>query len=163
MLVIICIVFKIIIDLFLKTKTGFMLRAVGSNEKMCVSMGRDSGNYKILGLAMANGMVAMAGAVYSQWTNVYDNNSGVGMVVIALASVIIGTAIFKNLRFVKGTTAVLVGALIYTGALNIIIAFGVPSGYLKLIMAVLFAVILILNNSVLSGGKKIKNREKHHA
>ena len=112
---------------------------------------------------MANGMVAMAGAVYSQWTNFYDNSSGVGMVVIALASVIIGTAIFKNPKRVKGTTAVVVGALIYTAALNVIIAFGVDSVYLKLIMAVLFAIILILNNTVLAGGKKIKHKEKNHA
>lgn len=151
--VILAVVFKILIDLFLKTKTGFMLRAVGNNEQMCTSLGKDSGNYKILGLALANAMVALAGGVYGQWMNYYDNTSGTGMVVIALASVIIGTALFRKLYKVRGTTAVLVGALIYTACLNVVIAFGVPSSYLKLIMAALFAVILVLNRTVLSKSK----------
>lgn len=153
-LLVITMIFKVLIDLFLKTKTGFMLRAVGSNEKYCTSMGLDSGNYKIIGLAIANGMVALGGAVFSQWMNFYDNTSGVGMVVIALASVIIGSAVFKKVPKIKGTTSAVVGALIYTACLNIIIALGIDSVYLKLIMAILFAIILVLNNTVFSKGKK---------
>ncbi|MEG2002908.1 MAG: ABC transporter permease [Clostridia bacterium] len=157
-LLLIVVAFKILIDIFLKTKTGFMLRAVGSNEKFCASMGRDSGNYKIMGLGAANGMVALGGAVYSQMMNFYDNTSGVGMVVLALASVIIGCAVFRKLPKVKGTTAVLVGALIYTACLNVIVVtlsiFNIGSEYLKLVMAILFAVILVLNNTLLSKGKK---------
>lgn len=159
--VILIAVFKIIIDLFLKTKTGFMLKAVGNNEQMCTTLGVDTGNYKILGLALANAMVALAGGVYGQWMNYYDNTSGIGMVVLALASVIIGCAIFKKVNIVKGTTAVIVGALIYTACLNIVIALGVPSSYLKLIMAILFAIILVLNKTLLKQGvsrkKEVKN------
>ena len=154
-LVIVVAALKILIDLFLKTKTGFMLRAVGNNEQMCTSLGCNSGRYKILGLVIANGMVGLAGAIYSQYMNYFDNTSGTGMVVIALASVIIGCAIFRNVKFVKGTTAVIVGALIYTAALNFVIAIGVPTTYLKLFMAAIFALILILNRFVLNREKRI--------
>ena len=155
-LVIVIIVIKIALDLFFKTKRGYMLKAVGDNEQMATSLGINTGIYKIIGLCLANGLVAMAGAMYSQYMNYFDNTSGTGMVVIALASVIIGTAIFKKAKIIKGTTAAIIGALIYTGALNILIALGVPTTYLKLLMAVAFALILILNNFLFSREKKIK-------
>jgi len=155
-LVVVVVLFKVLMDLFFKTKRGFMLRAVGDNEQMGTSLGSNVGFYKIFGLCLANGLVAIAGALYSQYMNYFDNTSGTGMVVIALASVIIGTALFKKAKIIKGTTAVIIGALIYTGALNIVIALGVPSTYLKLVMAFAFAVILILNNFVLNNKKKLK-------
>jgi len=155
-LVIVVVLLKIILDLFLKTKTGFMLRAVGNNEQMCTSLGSDCGTYKILGLVIANAMVGLAGAIYGQYMNYFDNTSGTGMVVIALASVIIGCALFKNAKHIKGTTAVIVGAIIYTAALNVVIAIGVPTTYLKLVMAVIFAIILVLNGFVLNKDKKAR-------
>lgn len=160
-LIVIVVLIKVLMDLFFKTKSGFMLRAVGDNEQMGISLGSNSGFYKILGLCLANGLVALAGAIYSQYMNYFDNTSGTGMVVIALASVIIGTAIFKHARFIKGTTAAIVGALIYTAVLNIIIALGVPTIYLKLVMALSFLVILVLNYYFFSRDKKIKKGEKH--
>ena len=160
-LLVIVIVIKVLMDLFFKTKRGYMLRAVGDNEQMGISLGSNSGFHKIFGLCLANGLVALAGAIYSQYMNYFDNTSGTGMVVIALASVIIGTAIFKHVKFVKGTTAAIVGALIYTAVLNIIIALGVPTIYLKLVMALSFLVILILNYYFFSRDKKIKKGEKH--
>lgn len=155
-LLLVVMAFKYILDWFLKTKAGFMLRAVGNNEQMCTSLGCDAGNYKILGLVIANGMVALGGCIYSQYMTYFDNQSGTGMVVIALASVIIGCAIFKNVKNVKGTTASIIGALIYTAGLNIAIACGIPTTYLKLLMAVLFAIILVLNNTVFSKNKKME-------
>ena len=153
-LIILVIIVKVLLDLFLKTKRGFMLRAIGNNEQMGTSLGVNIGLYKILGLVIANGMVGLAGAIYSQYMRYFDNTSGTGMVVIALASVIIGVAIFRNAKIVRGTTAVIVGALIYTAALNIIIALGVPTTYLKLFMALAFAVVLIVNNYLASKKKK---------
>ena len=162
-LLVIVILIKVMMDLFFKTKSGYMLRAVGDNEQMSIALGSNSGFYKILGLCLANGLVALAGAIYSQYMNYYDNTSGTGMVVIALASVIIGTAIFKNVRFVKGTTAAIIGALIYTAVLNLIIALGVPTFYLKLVMAVAFLVILILNTYIFSKEKRHKKGGVNHA
>lgn len=145
-LTLIVVFIKFALDLFFKTKCGYMLRAVGDNEQMSTSLGSNIGIYKIIGLCLANGLVAMAGAMYSQYMNYFDNTSGTGMVVIALASVIIGTSIFRKVSIFKGTTTSIIGALIYTGALNIVIALGVPTIYLRLMMAVAFALILILNN-----------------
>ena len=155
-MLVIVILIKVLMDLFFKTKSGYMLRAVGDNEQMSIALGSNSGFYKILGLCLANGLVALAGAIYSQYMTYYDNTSGTGMVVIALASVIIGTAIFKNLKIIKGTTAAIIGALIYTAVLNAIIALGVPTLYLKLVMAGAFLIILILNTYVFSKEKKNK-------
>lgn len=161
-ILVIVIIIKVLMDLFFKTKRGYMLRAVGDNEQMGISLGANSGFYKIFGLCLANGLVALAGAIYSQYMNYFDNTSGTGMVVIALASVIIGVAIFKNVRFIKGTTAAIIGALIYTSALNIVIALGVPTTYLKLVMALSFLVILVLNLFVFSKDKKSKKGENKH-
>lgn len=153
-LLIIVILIKIILDLFFQTKRGYMLKAIGNNEQMGTSLGVNIGVYKVLGLVLANSMVGLAGAIYSQYMRYFDNTSGTGMVVIALASVIIGVAIFRKTRFVKGTTAAIIGALIYTSALNIVIALGVPTTYLKLIMALAFAIVLIVNNYLVSKKKK---------
>ena len=161
-MLVIVILIKVLMDLFFKTKSGYMLRAVGDNEQMSIALGSNSGFYKILGLCLANGLVALAGAIYSQYMTYYDNTSGTGMVVIALASVIIGTAIFKNLKIIKGTTAAIIGALIYTAVLNAIIALGVPTLYLKLVMAGAFLIILILNTYVFSKEKKNKKGVVNH-
>ncbi|MBP5343283.1 ABC transporter permease [bacterium] len=158
-LVVIVLIMKIMLDLFFKTQRGFMLRAVGNNEQMSTSLGSNIGIYKVLGLSIANGMVGLAGAIYSQYMNYFDNTSGTGMVVIALASVIIGIAIFSKARIIKGTTAAIIGAIIYTAALNLVIAIGVPTTYLKLFMALAFALVLILNNYLIDKKKKIKREE----
>lgn len=137
---------KLIIDLFLKTKLGYMLRATGDNEMLVVSLGKDSGTYKILGLALANGFVAMSGALYANLFSQYDNSCGSGKVVMALASVIIGMAVFSKIRFVADTTAVIFGAVIYSLCLNYLVLVDTNGIYLKLLNAVMFALILIFND-----------------
>ncbi|MFR7855487.1 MAG: ABC transporter permease, partial [Acutalibacteraceae bacterium] len=123
----------------------YMLRATGDNEKLVTSLGRDSGNYKILGLALANGFVAVSGAVYSNLYMQYDNTSGSGKVVLALASVIIGTAVFSRIKFIKDTTAVILGAIVYSLCLNYLVLIDKNGIYLKLLNAVMFTLILIFN------------------
>ena len=142
------IVIKILLELFFKSKAGMMLIATGNNETLITSLGKDVGFYKILGLSIANGLVGFAGALYAQMTMNYDNTSGTGKVVLALASVIIGLAIFSKAKFVKPTTAVIVGALIYALALNYFTLVDKNGTYLKLMNAVAFALILIINNLV---------------
>lgn len=163
MLLVIVIVLKLAVDLFLKTKAGYMLRATGDNERVAITLAKNAGNYKIFGLAFANGFVAMSGAIYSQLFMSYDNNSGTGKAVLALASVIIGTAIFSNIKFVKDTTAVVIGAIVYSLCLNYLVLVDKDGIYLKFLNAVLFALILIFNDkisaflrkrSVSKGGKK---------
>ena len=150
---------KIILDLFFKTKFGFMLKATGDNETLVTSLGKDVGFYKIIGLAIANGLVGFGGALYAQLTLNYDNTCGSGKVVLALASVIIGTAIFSKAKFVKPTTQVIVGAIIYALCLNYFTLVDTNGLYLKLMNAVCFAVILIVNNYL----KKSKVKKSTHA
>ncbi len=154
---------KLIIDIFLKTKMGYMLKATGSNEKLVVSLGKDVGFYKVLGLALANGFVAVSGGLYSNLYMQYDNTSGSGKVVLALASVIIGTAVFSRIRFIKDTTAVIFGAIIYSLCLNYLVLIDTNGIYLKLLNAVMFALILILNEktSFLFRGKLKKGAVKN--
>ncbi len=149
-LVVIVIAVKIIIDIFLKTKLGYMLKATGSNEKLVISLGKNSGNYKILGLALANGFVSVSGALYANMYMQYDNTCGSGKVVMALASVIIGVTVFSGIRFIKDTTAVIIGAVIYSLCLNYLVLVDTGGIYLKLLNAVLFAVILIFNDRISS-------------
>ena len=137
---------KIIIDLFLKTKLGYMLRATGDNEMLVVSLGKDSGTYKILGIALANGFVSMSGALYANLFSQYDNSCGSGKVVMALASVIIGMAVFSKIRFMSDTTAVIFGAVIYSLCLNYLVLVDTNGIYLKLLNALMFALILIFND-----------------
>jgi len=157
-LLVILIAFKVLIDVFLKTKLGFMIRATGSNEQLVISMGRDPGNYKILGLSIANGLVGISGCLYSQLMFQYDNTCGAGKVVIALAAVIMGVTIFSNARFVKGTTAVCIGAVIYSLALYYFTLVDTNGIFLKLFNAVFFALVIILSSKykeLHSGGLKV--------
>ena len=139
---------KLLIDLFFKTKFGYMLRATGDNERLVTSLGRDPGNYKIAGLAIADGFVAVSGALYSQLYASYDNNSGSGKVVLALASVIIGMALFSGAKHIKSTSAVIFGAVIYSLCLNYLVLVDREGIYLKLLNAALFALILIFNDKL---------------
>ncbi len=156
------IVIKIIIDLFMKTRLGYMLRATGDNESTVIAGGRDAGIYKIIGLALANGLAGTSGALYSQLYMQYDNNSGSGKVVLALASVIIGTAVFSGIPKVKNTTAVIMGAVVYSLCLNYLSLADTSGIYLKLLNAVLFAIILIFNDKIsrFFSGRRSKTPKK---
>lgn len=143
---------KILLDLYLKTKSGFLLRAVGDNDKLVTSLAKDQGNVKILGLAIANGLVALAGSIFCQEQRVFEISMGTGAIVIGLASVIIGTSIFKNVSLLKTTTAVLIGSVIYKGCVAAALRSFEPQD-MKLITAILFLVILVIS---MDRKKKVK-------
>lgn len=145
---------KYLLDAYLKTKSGFMLRAVGDNDTIVTSLGVDKGKIKIMGLAVANGLVALSGCMFAQQQRYFDISMGTGTVVIGLASVIIGTSIFKNISFLKVTSSVIVGSLIYKGCVALAIRIGLESRDLKLVTAVLFLIILVLGNE---RKKKVKS------
>ncbi len=144
-LLIIVIIMKIVLDLYLKTKSGYLLRAVGDNDTLVTSLAKDKGAVKIVGLAIANAFVALSGCIYVQDAGFFEISTGTGAIVIGLASVIIGTNIFKKLTFVKATTAVIVGSIIYKACVALAIAAGLATTDMKLITAVLFLVILVIS------------------
>lgn len=135
---------KILLDLFLGTKAGYLLRAAGDNATVVTALAKDQGNVKIIGLAIANGLVAFAGGIFCQEERVFEISSGTGAMVIGLASVIIGTSIFKNVSVLKTTTAVLIGSVIYKACVAIALRSFEPQD-MKLITAVLFLIILVVS------------------
>ena len=137
---------KILLDLFLKTRAGYLLRAVGDNEVLVTSLAKDKGMVKILGLALANGFVALAGCVYCQQKGFFEVSTGTGTMVIGLASVIIGTKLLKRFHGVKATTAVIFGSIVHKACVSLAIALGMAASDLKLITAVLFLIILVASN-----------------
>ena len=149
---VITVVSKVLLDLYLKTKSGFLLRAAGDNDVLVTSLAKDQGNVKILGLAIANGLVSLAGCIFCQEQKVFEISSGTGAIVIGLASVIIGTSLFKKLTFMKATTAVLIGSVIYKACVAAALKFFEPQD-MKLITAVLFLIILIIG---MERRKKVK-------
>lgn len=136
---------KLLLDLYFRTKNGLLLRAVGDNGALVTSLARNKGNMKILGLVIANALVALAGGVVCQEQRSFSATMGIGQVVFGLATVIIGVSLFRRLSFVKGTTAVLAGSILYKLCIQIAINAGLPANMLKLITAVLFLLVLVLS------------------
>lgn len=141
---ILAVVCKIILDLYMNTKSGYLLRAVGDNETVVTALAKDQGNVKIVGLAIANGLVSLAGCVFAQEERVFEISMGTGAIVIGLASVIIGTSIFKKISYVKTTTAVIIGSIIYKACVAVAIRNFEPQA-MKLITAILFLIILVIS------------------
>lgn len=165
-LLVIVLICKILLDLYLKTKSGYLLRAAGDNDVLVTSLAKDKGMVKILGLAIANGFAALAGSVYCQKTGFFEISIGTGTIVNGLANVIIGIQLFKRFGFVKSTTAVIAGSIIYKACVAIALNMGgqyalgryiltipIVASDLKLITAILFLVILVISGN---GRKKVK-------
>lgn len=153
------VVLKIIIDLYLKTKSGMLLRATGSNQQYVVMLAKNPAATKILGLAIGNGLAATSGAVIAQSTETANTTMGVGMVVFGLSSVIIGLSVFRRVGFMKATTMVILGTIIYKACLQIAVVIGLPSEYNKALMAVLFVFALVFSGTL--KGRTKKRREKN--
>ena len=134
---------KLLLDWFLQTKAGFLLRAAGDNASVVTTLSRNQGHVKIIGLMIANALVALSGAVMCQQQRFFDISMGTGTMVIGLASVIIGTNLLKNVRFMRSTTMVLIGSILYKACVSIAISLGMEAVMMKLITAVLFLLILL--------------------
>lgn len=152
---VIAILFKLILDAYLKTKNGLLLRATGNNTQFVSMLAQDPGRSKIIGLAISNGYSAVAGALIATSRGNANQGMGIGMVVIGLASVIIGLSVFGKLRFMKPTTMVILGSVIYQACLALATYLGVPSAYNKFIMAVLFTIALVISGTLKKGESRV--------
>ncbi|MGN1020393.1 MAG: ABC transporter permease [Aristaeellaceae bacterium] len=142
-ILVIVLIAKLLLDWYLKTKAGFLLRAAGDNPSVVSTLARDVGTTKIIGLMIANALVALSGAVMAQHQRSFDISMGTGTMVTGLASVIIGTNLFKNLGWMKSTTMVIIGSVLYKLCVSAAISCGLEAQDMKLITAVLFLLILI--------------------
>ena len=147
----IVIVCKILLDLFLKTKSGLLLRATGDNDRYTTMLGKNPGTVKIFGLMLGNGFAALAGSVIAQNKGSADQQMGTGMVVLGLASVIIGISLFRRVRFMKGTTMVILGSVIYKASYQIVLTLGIPTEWNNFVKAAIFLIALVL------GGKQVRD------
>jgi putative ABC transport system permease protein len=144
-LLIIAAIMKLILDIYLKTRSGYLLRAVGDNDTLVTSLAKDKGTVKIVGLAIANAYVALAGSIYAQMSGFFEVSTGTGTVVIGLASVIIGTNLFKRMPL-RATTSVIIGSILYKACVAAAISFGMEARDLKLITSILFLLILVVSH-----------------
>ena len=130
--------FKLILDLYLSTKSGFILRAAGDNENLVVTLAKNPGKVKITGLAIANGLISASGCIYLQYIKSFNVSAGTGSLVIGLAAVIIGMTLFGRLRFMKPTTGVIFGMIIYKAFISLAMLVGLESKDTNLVVALLF-------------------------
>ncbi len=157
---IIVLLVKCVLDWYLKTKSGYLLKAVGDNETLVTSMGIDKGKIKILGLAIANGLVSLGGSMFAQQQRFFDASMGVGTAVIGLASVIIGTALFGQISVFGFSISVILGSILYKGCVAAAIRIGLQSTDLKLVTAVLFLLILVLSSRIEKHQGKKRRKER---
>ena len=184
--VLIAFIIKMVIDYILTSKFGFALRALGNNEQLVVSLGVNEKRLKIFGLMLANGVVALSGALFAQNIKVADLQSGVGTIVIGLAAIILGLGVLKKSRVINEVSIVTIGSLMYYFIINlalmsnswtrsiyeslhfndnVIKILEVKPTDVKLITAVILAAILwneLINKSK-KGKKKVKLIEKGEA
>ncbi|MBC8568420.1 ABC transporter permease [Mogibacterium sp. NSJ-24] len=129
---------------FLKTRKGFALRATGDNEEMVRAAGISSDNMKLLGLSVSNGLVGLAGGMLAQYQGYSDVGMGTGMVVIGLASVIIGEVLFGTGGLLRRLIAVALGAVVYRMVIGVALYLGMPPTDLKLVSAVIVTIALAM-------------------
>ncbi|MFG0211935.1 ABC transporter permease [Brevibacillus porteri] len=130
-------VLKLIIDWFLHTDMGLDLRATGDNSKMIRSFGVNTDSTTIIGLALSNGLVALAGAWVAQYQGFADVGMGIGMIVIGLASVIVGEVLFGSSSIFRVTLAVILGSIVYRLVIALALDAGLNPSDMKLITALI--------------------------
>lgn len=161
-LIIIVVMVKILMDLFLKTEVGYLLIATGDNETLVKSLGENSNKYILIGLMLSNGLVALSGALMAQFQGFADINMGTSIIVVALASIIIGDTVFRNSRKLRGTTRAIIGAVTYKCIGAVAIDLGLSPTDLKGISA-LIVIIFLSYNTFSPRLIKIKKTKKEGA
>lgn len=157
-LIVIVLLIKFLMDMFLKTERGYLLIATGDNETLVKSLGVNCNTYKLLGLMLSNGIVAVSGALMGQLQGFADINMGASIIVSALASIIIGDTFLKNSKKLNGTTRAILGAISYKIIGGLALEIGLAPTDLKAISAII--VILFIGYNNLSILEFIKKEEK---
>ena len=161
------IVIKLLLDAYFHTKSGLLLRAVGDNATLVTTLAKDRGTVKILGLVISNALVAFGGSmvsvIFCHEPRSFSATMGTGQLVYGLAAVIIGVSIIHfytgtrlarglrksgPLRFLgspQGTTAVVLGSVLYKLCIQVAMSLGLPTNMMKLITAALFLLVLVLS------------------
>ncbi len=160
-LIIIVSAVKIAMDAFLKTEIGYLLIATGDNETLVKSLGEDSNKYKLIGLMLSNGLVSLSGAMMAQYQGFAEITMGTGIIVVAIASIIVGDTVLKSKKL-KNTTRAIMGALAYKFIGAVAIDLGLEPTDLKAINAIIVIAFLSYNtfSPEFKKVKKIKSVEE---
>ncbi|XBH21146.1 ABC transporter permease [Jonesiaceae bacterium BS-20] len=150
----IALLIKFIIDWFLHTDLGLAVQATGDNEDMIRSFGVNTDNSKILTLALSNGLVALSGGLVAQYQGYADSGMGIGLILVGLASVILGQAIFGSRHIFVSTLAVILGSVLYRLVIYFALDIGFNPNDMKLITAVIVVIALLLPQ-----WRPVKNRK----
>jgi putative tryptophan/tyrosine transport system permease protein len=138
-LVVIC---KVLLDLFLKTGLGYTLKAVGDNSQMVSSLGIQVNNMKVLGLMLSNSLICFSGSIMAQYQGFSDISMGIGTLVLGIASIIIGQTLLKRVRFLKKTSIILIGTIIYQFTIYLAMNLGMSATDLKMVTSIVIVVFL---------------------
>nr|WP_272595699.1 ABC transporter permease [Paenibacillus apiarius] len=136
------------IDWFLDTEIGLAIRATGDNTKMIRSFSANTDNMKIIGLSLSNGLVALSGALIAQYQEFADISMGIGIIIIGLASVIMGEAIFGHSSIRRATFAVIGGAIVYRLIIMFALRIGLDPNDLKLLTAFIVVIALVSSRMI---------------
>jgi len=151
---IICAIF---FTLFFRTKLGYLLRGIGDNENMITSLGINIGSIKIFALALSNSFIALSGSIMAQYQGFSDINMGTGVLIMGLASIVIGSSIFERIGFINSSIICIVGTLLYRTSIALSLRVGFDPSDLKLISSIIVVIVLSIGNS---GG--LFTRRKRH-
>lgn len=156
----IVVIIGVVIYWFFGTEIGMGVRATGINAKMARAQGINTNAMIILGLGISNALIALSGSLFAQTQKSASSTMGVGVLVIGLASIIIGEGIFGKRTFKNWIISVLLGAIVYYLIVVVAIQLGLPSHYQKLLYALLILIVLAipqLRKLLFKGGKKHVN------
>ncbi|MGN0498738.1 MAG: ABC transporter permease [Acutalibacteraceae bacterium] len=158
-LLLIVVIVAVVLYWFLRTQIGMSIRATGDNVEMVNASSINSDAMKILGLAIANGIVALSGAALAQNQSFADAKAGTGMVVVGIASIIIGETIFGRRSVLNNLISAILGAVVYRVFITIVFQLGLPASYFKLLSAII--VIIAISVPIIS--EKIVRRNARRA
>lgn len=143
--------------LFLNTRLGQAYIATGDNRDMAKSFGISTDKMEVMGLVVSNGIIALSGALISQQDGYADVSKGLGIIVIGLASIIVGEVIYASeLPFLERLITIVIGAIAYQFLITAVIALGFNTNYLKLFSAIVLAICLmvpVLKDKIIKGAK----------
>ena len=134
----------VLIFYFLNTNLGQAFIATGDNVEMAQSFGINTGRMEVLGLVVSNGVIALSGALISQNDGYADVSKGIGVIVIGLASIIIGEVFFGNVSLFERLFAIVIGSIFYQFFILAVIKLGFNTNYLKLFSAIVLAICLMI-------------------
>ncbi|WP_159587277.1 ABC transporter permease [Chelativorans xinjiangense] len=158
-LAVIALAVKLLLDWFLRTELGLALRASGENPVMASAQSIDNDRMVLVGMAISNGMVGLAGALFAQSVGVADVSMGIGTIVTGLAAMIIGEAVFKARKVAWATVGCLAGAILYRFFIAVALSagvLGIQAQDLNLVTALVVAVAVVASKARFAGAARVR-------